>query len=95
MENKVCIGSEIVEGVKAMKERAVLTQIQALGDFLNEKFTDFQYEAVTKSMETVINECNNILDVLSVENGCSYIICDFLPKAEKMALAVSALARVA
>ena len=91
MENKVCIGSEIVEGVKAMKERAVLTQIQAFGDFLSEKFTDFQYEAVTKSMEKVVSECQNILDALTGNQIDSV----FVPQAEKIAHAMMALAKVA
>jgi hypothetical protein len=92
---KVCISSDIIENVKAMKDRAVLTQIQAFGDVLNGKFNDFQYQAVNQSMEKVVNECDNILEVLSVENGNCYIVGDFVSKAEKIAHAMTALAKVA
>lgn len=88
---KVCISSDIIENVKAMKDRAVLTQIQAFGDFLSEKFNDFQYQAVNQSMEKVVSECQNILDALT-DNQIDSV---FVPQAEKIAHAMMALAKVA
>lgn len=94
-KDKVCISSDIIDNVKAMKDRAVLTQIQAFGDYLSGKFNDFQYQAVIQSMEVVINECENILTVLSVENGSCYINGDFVSKAEKIAHAMVSLVKIA
>lgn len=88
---KVCISSDIIENVKAMKDRAVLTQIQAFGDFLSGKFNDFQYNAINQSMEKVVNECQNILDALT-DNQIDSV---FVPQAEKIAHAMMALAKVA
>lgn len=88
---KVCISSDIIENVKAMKDRAVLTQIQAFGDFLSGKFNDFQYQAVNQSMEKVVSECQNILDALT-DNQIDSV---FVPQAEKIAHAMMALAKVA
>ena len=88
---KVCISSDIIENVKAMKDRAVLTQIQAFGDFLSGKFNDFQYNAINQSMEKVVSECQNILDALT-DNQIDSV---FVPQAEKIAHAMMALARVA
>ena len=88
---KVCIGSDIIENVKAMKDRAVLTQIQAFGDFLSGKFNDFQYNAINQSMEKVVRECQNILDALT-DNQIDSV---FVPQAEKIAHAMMALAKVA
>ena len=88
---KVCISSDIIENVKAMKDRAVLTQIQAFGDFLSGKFNDFQYNAINQSMEKVVNECDNILDALT-DNQIDSV---FVPQAEKIAHAMMALAKVA
>ena len=88
---KVCISSDIIENVKAMKDRAVLTQIQAFGDFLSGKFNDFQYNAINKSMEKVVSECQNILDALT-DNQIDSV---FVPQAEKIAHAMMALAKVA
>lgn len=88
---KVCISSDIIENVKAMKDRAVLTQIQAFGDFLSGKFNDFQYNAINQSMEKVVSECQNILDALT-DNQIDSV---FVPQAEKIAHAMMALAKVA
>lgn len=88
---KVCISSDIIENVKAMKDRAVLTQIQAFGDFLSGKFNDFQYNAINQSMEKVVSECQNILDALT-DNQIDSM---FVPQAEKIAHAMMALAKVA
>jgi len=88
---KVCISSDIIENVKAMKDRAILTQIQAFGDFLNGKFNDFQYNAINQSMEKVVSECQNILDALT-DNQIDSV---FVPQAEKIAHAMMALAKVA
>lgn len=88
---KVCISSDIIENVKAMKDRAVLTQIQAFGDFLSGKFNNFQYNAINQSMEKVVSECQNILDALT-DNQIDSI---FVPQAEKIAHAMMALAKVA
>lgn len=88
---KVCISSDIIENVKAMKDRAVLTQIQAFGDFLSGKFNDFQYNAINQSMEKVVSECQNILDALT-DNQIDSV---FVPQAEKIAHAMKALAKVA
>lgn len=93
--NKVCISSDIIDNVKSMKDRAVLTQIQAFGDYLSGKFNDFQYQAVVDSMEVVINECENILTILSVKNGNCYINGDFVSKAEKIAHAMVSLVKIA
>jgi len=88
---KVCISSDIIENVKAMKDRAILTQIQAFGDFLSGKFNDFQYNAINQSMEKVVSECQNILDALT-DNQIDSV---FVPQAEKIAHAMMALAKVA
>lgn len=88
---KVCISSDIIENVKAMKDRAVLTQIQAFGDFLSGKFNNFQYNAINQSMEKVVSECQNILDAL-IDNQIDSV---FVPQAEKIAHAMMALAKVA
>lgn len=88
---KVCISSDIIENVKAMKDRAVLTQIQAFGDFLSGKFNNFQYNAINQSMEKVVSECQNILDALT-DNQIDSV---FVPQAEKIAQAMMALAKVA
>ena len=88
---KVCISSDIIENVKAMKDRAILTQIQAFGDFLRGKFNDFQYNATNQSMEKVVSECQNILDALT-DNQIDSV---FVPQAEKIAHAMMALAKVA
>lgn len=88
---KVCISSDIIENVKAMKDRAILTQIQAFGDFLSEKFNNFQYNAINQSMEKVVSECQNILDALT-DNQIDSV---FVPQAEKIAHAMMALAKVA
>jgi hypothetical protein len=88
---KVCISSDIIENVKAMKDRAVLTQIQAFGDFLSGKFNDFQYNAINQSMEKVVSECQSILDALT-DNQIDSV---FVPQAEKIAHAMMALAKVA
>lgn len=88
---KVCISSDIIENVKAMKDRAVLTQIQAFGDFLSGKFNDFQYNSINQSMEKVVSECQNILDALT-DNQIDSV---FVPQAEKIAHAMMALAKVA
>lgn len=88
---KVCISSDIIENVKAMKDRAVLTQIQAFGDFLSGKFNNFQYNAINQSMEKVVSECQNILDALT-DNQIDSV---FVPQAEKIAHAMMALAKVA
>jgi len=88
---KVCISSDIIENVKVMKDRAVLTQIQAFGDFLSGKFNNFQYNAINQSMEKVVSECQNILDALT-DNQIDSV---FVPQAEKIAHAMMALAKVA
>lgn len=88
---KVCISSDIIENVKAMKDRAILTQIQAFGDFLSGKFNDFQYNAINQSMKKVVSECQNILDALT-DNQIDSV---FVPQAEKIAHAMMALAKVA
>ena len=88
---KVCISSDIIENVKAMKDRAVLTQIQAFGDFLSGKFNDFQYNSINQSMEKVVSECQNILDALT-DNQIDSV---FVPQAEKIAHAMMALEKVA
>lgn len=93
--DKVCINSDIIENVKAMEDRAVLTQLQAYGDFLSGKFTDFQYQSICQSMEKIIQECKNILDTISVVDNSYYIIGMYAPRAEKIAHAMSALASVA
>ena len=89
---KVCISSDIIENVKAMEDRAVLTQIQAFGDYLSGKFNDFQYQAICQSMDNVIAECKNILLAISDDNTIDET---FIPKAEKIAHAMMALAKVA
>lgn len=89
---KVCISSDIIENVKAMEDRAVLTQIQAFGDYLSGKFNDFQYQAICQSMDSVIAECRNILLAVSDNNTIDKT---FIPKAEKIAHAMTALAKVA
>lgn len=88
---KVCISSDIIENVKAMKDRAILTQIQAFGDYLSGRFNDFQYNAINQSMEKVVSECQNILDALT-DNQIDSV---FVPQAEKIAHAMMALAKVA
>ena len=89
---KVCISSDIIENVKAMEDRAILTQIQAFGDYLSGRFNDFQYQAVCQSMDKIITECENILLAISSD---STIDETFIPKAEKIALAMIALSKVA
>lgn len=89
---KVCISSDIIENVKAMEDRAILTQIQAFGDYLSGRFNDFQYQAVCQSMDKIIAECKNILLAISSDNTIDET---FFPKAEKIAHAMIALSKVA
>lgn len=95
MANLVCIQSSIVENVKAMEDRAILTQVQAYGDFLSGKFNDFQYNAVDSSMAIIIEECKKILEVVSVENDHYAIDFNYFSKAQQISVAMSALSRVA
>lgn len=89
---KVCISSDIIENVKAMEDRAILTQIQAFGDYLSGRFNDFQYQTVCQSMDKIIAECENILLAISSDNTIDET---FISKAEKISLAMIALSKVA
>ena len=91
----VCINSDIINNVKAMETRAVLTQVQAYGDLLSKKFNENQYRMVCSSMDNIINECHDVLEHTSLMDKNYYIISMYTKQAEKISFAFATLSKIA
>ena len=88
------IPTSTIDGINGMLDRAKLTELQAYGDLLSNKFTEAQYNIIVSQMADVINRCQMLIASITIIGISNMIPTNKLEAANKIAKAFSAISKL-